>query len=91
MLMGMNEDSYVGKIQRKRRVLFLGKGNFQKKEKKRKKEKEERAADASIDIFSHHRIEEESIFYHLTVVTSIFFIMPHEVWKGDHRMKNGGD
>ena len=27
----------------------------------RKKEKEERAADASIDIFSHHRIEEESI------------------------------
>ena len=34
MLMGMNEDSYVGKIQRKIRVFFLGKGNFQKKEKK---------------------------------------------------------
>ena len=34
MLIGMNEDGYVGKIQKKRRVFFLGKGNFQKKEKK---------------------------------------------------------
>ena len=38
-----------------REMKFSGKG------KKRKKEKEERAADASIDIFSHHQIEEESI------------------------------
>ena len=58
--MGLNEDSYVGKIQRKRRIFFRER-KFSEKGKKRKKEKEERAADASIDIFSHHRIEEESI------------------------------
>ena len=29
MLMEMNEDSFVGKIQKKRRVFFLGKRNFE--------------------------------------------------------------
>ena len=33
-LMGMNEDSFVGKRQRKRRGFFLGKGNFQEEKKK---------------------------------------------------------
>ena len=32
--MGMNEDSFVGKRQRKRRGFFLGKGNFQEEKKK---------------------------------------------------------
>ena len=57
---------------RGREEFFLGKGNFQKKEK-RKKEKGgagccERGDFLGItglrDIFSHHRIEEGSIFFY---------------------------
>ena len=47
MLTGMNEDSYVGKIQGKRRVFF-----FFKEMKFSRKGKKKRVADASRDIFS---------------------------------------